>query len=81
MQHFYTGSFALQGVPVAAMTPLELTYFSFVTLTTSGFGDIVPVLPHARSLVNLEQICGTLFVAILIARLAGIYPQSEKDSH
>ena len=77
LQHFYTGSFALQGVPVPAMTPPELIYFSFVTLTTTGFGDIVPVLPHARSLVNLEQICGTLFVAILIARLAGIYPQSE----
>jgi hypothetical protein len=78
LQYFYAGSFALQGVPVAAMMPPDLIYFSFVTLTTAGFGDIVPVLPHARSLVNLEQICGTLFVAILIARLAGIYPQSEK---
>lgn len=78
LQYFYTGSFALQGVPVAAMTPPELVYFSFMVLTTTGFGDIVPVLPHARALVNLEQICGTLFVAILIARLAGIYPQNEK---
>lgn len=78
LQYFHAGSFALQGVPVGAMEPPELIYFSFVTLTTAGFGDIVPVLPHARSLVNLEQICGTLFVAILIARLAGIYPQSEK---
>ena len=81
VQYFHMGSFALQGVPVAAMTPPELIYFSFMVLTTTGFGDIVPVLPHARSMVNLEQICGTLFVAILIARLAGIYPQSEKSNH
>jgi len=81
LQYFHMGSFALQGSPVAAMTPPELIYFSFMVLTTTGFGDIVPVLPHARALVNLEQICGTLFVAILIARLAGIYPQSEESSH
>jgi hypothetical protein len=81
LQHFYMGSFALHGSPVAAMTARELVYFSFTVLTTTGFGDIAPVLPHARSLVNLEQICGTLFVAILIARLAGIYPQSEEGGH
>lgn len=79
-QHFYAGSFALHGTPVAALPPEDLLYFSFTVLTTTGFGDITPVLQHARSLVNLEQICGTLFVAILIARLAGIYPASGKSS-
>jgi hypothetical protein len=79
VQYFHTGSFTLNGTPVATMPPQDLIYFSYTVLTSTGFGDIAPALPHARSLVNLEQICGILFVAILIARLAGIYPQSDKE--
>ncbi len=44
-------------------------YFSFVTLTTVGYGDIVPVHPIARSLCNLEAICGQLYPATLLARI------------
>jgi len=80
LQFFYMGSFALNGSPVQALTPSELIYFSFTVLTSTGFGDIAPVLPAARSLVNLEQVCGILFVAILIARLAGIYPQQQEKN-
>ena len=40
----------------------------------TGFGDITPLVPVARSLVMLEQLTGVLFIAILIARLAGVYP-------
>jgi voltage-gated potassium channel Kch len=47
----------------------ELYYFSFVTLTTVGYGDITPVHPFARSLAMLEALTGQLFPAILIARL------------
>jgi hypothetical protein len=50
-----------------------LTYFSFSTLTTSSFGDILPVNPIARSLANLEAICGQLFPAILLARVVGLH--------
>ncbi|HMK89295.1 MAG TPA: potassium channel family protein [Methylocystis sp.] len=46
-----------------------LIYFSCVTLTTVGYGDITPVHPFARSLCNIESIIGQLFPAILIARL------------
>ena len=49
-----------------------LTYFSFVTLTTLGFGDISPVSPMARNLVWLEAVVGQLFVAITIARLVSL---------
>jgi hypothetical protein len=80
LQHFNAGAFALNGTPVAAVAPQDLVYFSFTVLTTTGFGDFTPVLPHARSLVNLEQICGVLYVAILIARLAGMNPPGEKSS-
>jgi hypothetical protein len=48
-------------------------YYSFVTQTTLGYGDITPVTPPARSLSVLNAIIGQLYVAILIARLVGIY--------
>jgi hypothetical protein len=47
----------------------ELFYLSFATLTTTGFGDIVPVHPVARSLCNIEAIVGQLYPATLVARL------------
>ena len=47
----------------------NLIYFSFVTLTTTGYGDIYPVHPVARSLCNLESIFGQLYPATLLARL------------
>jgi hypothetical protein len=50
----------------------NLNYFSFVTLTTTGYGDIVPVHPIARSLCNLESIIGQLYPATLLARLVSL---------
>jgi hypothetical protein len=50
-----------------------LTYFSFSTLTTSSFGDILPVHPIARSLANLEAVFGQLFPTILLARVVRLY--------
>jgi hypothetical protein len=47
----------------------SLIYFSFVTLTSTGYGDIYPVHPVARSLCNLETIIGQLYPATLLARL------------
>ncbi len=49
-----------------------LTYFSLATLTTTGYGDIVPVLPLARSLANLEAVIGQLFPATLLARIVAL---------
>ncbi|MGO9613060.1 MAG: potassium channel family protein [Dissulfurispiraceae bacterium] len=47
-------------------------YFSVVTLTTVGFGDITPVAPLARSLVMVEALIGQLYPAILLARLVSL---------
>ena len=47
----------------------NLIYFSFTTLTTTGYGDIYPLHPIARSLCNLESIFGQLYPATLLARL------------
>jgi hypothetical protein len=47
----------------------QLIYFSFTTLTTTGYGDVSPVHPIARSICNLEAIFGQLYPATLVARL------------
>lgn len=55
----------------------RMVYFSFTTLTSVGFGDITPVFPLARSLANLEGLCGQLFPAILLARLVSMELESR----
>jgi hypothetical protein len=49
------------------------SYFSYVTLTTLGYGDISPVSPTAQSLATLEAIFGQFYVAIIVARLVAIH--------
>ena len=44
-----------------------------MTLTTLGYGDIVPVHPMVRTLAALEALCGQLYIAILVARLVALY--------
>jgi hypothetical protein len=56
----------------------DLLYMSFGCLTSNGTGDIIPNGNKVRSLVTLEQLTGALFAAILIARLAGIYPPTRQ---
>jgi hypothetical protein len=72
-------SFAVGG-QVKLVDFYDLLYFSMTTLTTTGFGDITPLSRAARSLVVVEQIVGSLFIAILIARLAGVYPPRGRDA-
>ena len=74
----WPGSFSVGGT-TAAMGLSSFIYFSFTVITSTGFGDIVPLSGQARSLCVLEQVSGALFVAILIARLAGVYPPLRRD--
>jgi hypothetical protein len=75
------GSFSYNGEKAIAdlLGFPDLLYFSFVTLTTTGYGDIAPVTGHARSLAILEQLAGTFYIAILIARLTGLYQGRRND--
>lgn len=50
---------------------LSLTYFSFVTLTTLGYGDITPVTDTARALALVEAVTGQFYLAVLVADLVG----------
>jgi hypothetical protein len=70
-------TFLVRGEP-SNLQLIDLLYFSFSTLTTIGFGDIVPLSPGAQVAAIFEGIVGTLFLAILIAKLVGVYPPVEK---
>jgi hypothetical protein len=73
------GSFADNSIEADAASGPEpirdqadrFTYFSFVTLTTLGYGDMTPLTRPAKNLAALEAIFGQLYLAVLIARLVG----------
>lgn len=67
------GAFVLNGMHEQSMEGFNAFYFSFVTLTTVGYGDIAPVSSVARMLSVMESMTGTLYVAVLIARLVALY--------
>jgi hypothetical protein len=52
---------------------IRFLYFSFVTLTTTGYGDVLPLSAHARLLANLEAVIGQIFLAVTIARLVAAH--------
>jgi hypothetical protein len=61
-----------------ALSWVELIYFSFTVLTSTGFGEITPATSMARSLIVIEQIVGVMYVAFLIARLANLYGRDPR---
>jgi hypothetical protein len=55
-------------------------YYTFMTFTTTGYGDIVPTHPVSKSLAALISVSGQLYVAVIIAMLVGKYASSEKSN-
>jgi len=73
LAEFFDGAFAIGGTPADFATiSYKQSYFSFVTLTSTGYGDITPVHPYARSLATMEALAGNLFLTVLVARLVGL---------
>lgn len=80
LEYLFPGSFELPkdilGAGPAALLPLRrdsaILYFSFETLTTLGYGDIVPLTPPARFLAILEALIGQLYLAVLVGRLVSL---------
>ena len=62
-----------------SMNGFNAFYFSFVTLSTVGYGDITPVSKIARWLAAMEAMTGLLYVAVLIARLVSLYSSPKSD--
>jgi hypothetical protein len=73
------GSFAEAGTPLTGIVHWStMMYFSLVTLTTLGYGDIVAVKPTARMIATLEAAAGVLYVAITVARLVSARGSSNE---
>jgi hypothetical protein len=81
MESVHPGSFQITAGEKVATAPAHpyappvsvFLYFSLVTLSTVGYGDIIPLTASARGLAALEGIVGQFYLAVLIARLVGLY--------
>lgn len=66
---------------IARDVPVNLlTYFSFMTLTTVGYGDVLPISGSARAAVILEAVLGHFYLAVLVARLVGLHIADTRRS-
>lgn len=72
------GAFASAYETIAIEWP-QLVYYSFSTLTTLGYGDIVPINMWAKALAAFEAVIGVLYIAMLMARLVSLYNQTEME--
>jgi len=81
VETIHPGSFQFNTINAgdAPMRWRNLLYYSFTTLTTTGYGDVTPASTHAQSLSIIEGIIGVLFVAVFVARLIGMYNYKKKD--
>lgn len=80
LNHINPDSFLVNTARGGLLDFYDMLYFSFTTLTSAGYGDLTPATRRAESLVILEQIAGVFYVAVLIARLAGLYPPGADRS-
>lgn len=80
LEAIHPGSFVLQSTPLSSRPPGTLLYLSLATLTTLGYGDIVPATPIARMVAALEAVAGVLYIAITVARLVAGYRGGKEET-
>ena len=83
IEGFRPGSFEISpklvtGGEVARPLPQVLTYYSLVTLTTVGYGDISPVSPATRTLAWMEAVTGQFYLAVIVAGLVSVLAAKGK---
>jgi len=71
-QALQPGCFAAAVDPAAPRSWTELLFLSFVLLSSTGIGDVVPLTPHARALASLEIFVGVMYLALVVSRLIGL---------
>ena len=69
----HPGAFNGIDVDISKSRFTDLLYYSYVTLSTLGYGDITPVTPIARTLAFLEALFGQFYIAILVASFVGMH--------
>jgi voltage-gated potassium channel len=57
----------------------EPLYFSFITLTTTGFGDFLPLKPYSRAITTMIAVAGQLYIAVIVAMLVGKFAASQEN--
>jgi hypothetical protein len=73
MEQALPGSFVYAGEPLASIGVESYMSFSFITITTLGYGNVIPVGERAAALAYSEAIFGQLYLTILVARLIGVH--------
>jgi hypothetical protein len=66
------GCFTAAVNPEGQRTWMELLFLSFTNLSSTGLSDVVPITPHARSVVMIQQLAGVGYVALFVSRLIGL---------
>ncbi len=79
LEFFQPGSFKGMTEMVSPLRNPDWIYFSFVTITTLGYGDITPVTQTAKTLSFAEAIVGQFYIAVLVAGLVSAYISTKKD--
>jgi hypothetical protein len=74
------GSFRDSSTTSGAVQWQQFVYYSYTTLTTAGYGDILPISWWGRSVANIEMIVGMLYIAIVMARLVSLYTSNKDGS-
>lgn len=73
-------AFSDGGIEIGEIFPWQtFIYYSYATLTTLGYGDVLPITPWARAAATLEAIIGVLYITVIMARLVGLYASAEVD--
>jgi hypothetical protein len=79
-EQLFTGSYQPNAALGVDERQIELFYFSIITLTTVGYGDVTPIHPVSRSLAALEGLTGQLYLTVLVASLVSLHVSySRKD--
>jgi hypothetical protein len=74
---FFPGSLIFPDAPDPKLA--DVTYFTFVTMSTLGYGDVLPGIPFTRSLSIFISITGQIYLAVIIAMLVGKYSTQKSD--
>jgi len=79
VQAIYPQSFIAYEHAEDPRTWSDLLFLSFTTLSSTGLSDIVPVKPHARSVVMFEQVAGVFYLAMVVTRLIGLSAMRKQE--
>lgn len=76
---FSDGTFTPVEGELTAFPWQNLIYYSYSTLTTLGYGDVLPISPWARSAASFQSMVGVLYLTIIMARLVGVFTAAEAE--